>query len=151
MGANELLETHPKKIINGCLQVFLFSISLVSAALAMTTKEISFTLPITVTLYEFLFFHRKRLSDYTFGAIYLLALFIGPVTLFSFNKPFSEIIQTIGAFNLETQMSRWVYLFTRFRVIATYIRLLILPINQNIDYNYPISTSFFGVFSKSCT
>jgi len=35
------------------------------------------------------------------------------------------------------------YLFTQFRVILTYLRLFILPINQNLDYDYPLSTSFF--------
>jgi tetratricopeptide (TPR) repeat protein len=33
------------------------------------------------------------------------------------------------------------YLITQFAVIATYLRLLILPINQNLDYDYPIYSS----------
>jgi len=32
---------------------------------------------------------------------------------------------------------------TQFRVILTYIRLFILPFNQNLDYNYPLAIGFF--------
>ncbi len=35
------------------------------------------------------------------------------------------------------------YLLTQFNVIWTYVRLLFLPINQNLDYDYPIAKSFF--------
>ena len=38
-----------------------------------------------------------------------------------------------------------VYLMTQFRVLVTYLRLLVLPINQNIDYDFPASTSFFEI------
>ncbi|MEK7197714.1 MAG: hypothetical protein AAB151_08610, partial [Nitrospirota bacterium] len=48
-------------------------------------------------------------------------------------------------------ISRQEYFLTQFRVIWTYIKLLILPINQNLDYNYGISrglltplTTLFG-------
>ena len=32
---------------------------------------------------------------------------------------------------------------TQFRVIVTYIRLLFFPVNQNLDYDYPIYRTFF--------
>ena len=35
------------------------------------------------------------------------------------------------------------YLLTQFRVIVTYLRLLLVPINQNLDYDYPIARSLF--------
>ena len=35
------------------------------------------------------------------------------------------------------------YLLTQFRVIATYLRLLVLPIKQNLDYDYPVYREFF--------
>jgi hypothetical protein len=41
-------------------------------------------------------------------------------------------------------MTRWEYLFTQFRVIVTYIRLFFFPVNQNLDYDYPIFHSFFA-------
>ena len=44
---------------------------------------------------------------------------------------------------VETTISRWDYLMTQMRVVTTYIRLIFLPINQNLDYDYPIYHSFF--------
>lgn len=35
-------------------------------------------------------------------------------------------------------IERWEYLVTQPRVIVTYLRLLFLPIHQNIDYDYPL-------------
>ena len=35
------------------------------------------------------------------------------------------------------------YLLTQFRVIVTYLRLLVLPIKQNLDYDYPVYREFF--------
>ena len=43
----------------------------------------------------------------------------------------------------SADVSRWDYLNTQFRVIVTYIRLLFFPINQNLDYDYPIYRTFF--------
>ena len=37
------------------------------------------------------------------------------------------------------------YFLTQFSVILTYIRLFILPINQNLDYDYPDFHRFFSV------
>ena len=46
------------------------------------------------------------------------------------------------ASRLQTGMSRWDYLATQFRVLVTYLRILLLPIGQHVDYDYPVSRSF---------
>jgi hypothetical protein len=40
-------------------------------------------------------------------------------------------------------ISRADYLITQFRVIMTYIRLIFVPTNQTVDYDYPLYHSFF--------
>jgi Tfp pilus assembly protein PilF len=40
-------------------------------------------------------------------------------------------------------MPRSDYLVTQMRVITTYLRLIVLPISQNLDYDYPIEHSIF--------
>ena len=35
------------------------------------------------------------------------------------------------------------YLFTQFNVIVYYIALLLVPINQNLDYDFPVSRGLF--------
>ncbi|MGD0886384.1 MAG: tetratricopeptide repeat protein, partial [Thermodesulfovibrionales bacterium] len=56
-----------------------------------------------------------------------------------------ELISDVSeATRVQTAMSRWDYLFTQFRVIVTYIRLLLFPVGQNLDYDYPLYHSFFS-------
>ena len=125
----------------------LFAGSIISAVLAMLTKENAFTLPFAILLFEFFFIRTKKLSvnfkDYR--VILLIAAFLVviliiplkyPVSIF---KPFSPISHP------EFVLTPFNYLLTQFSVIVKYIQLLILPVNQNVDYNFPISNSFFEI------
>ena len=122
-------------------QVFPFwLLSFVSAVLAMKTKEIAFTLPPAVLLYEFCFFGRptpRKLAETT--PLFLTALII-PSTMLTLHKPIGQIISDVSKATVESsELSRWEYLFTQFSVITTYLRLLLLPVSQNLDYDYPIN------------
>lgn len=112
-----------------------YVISLISAILAMKTKEISFTLPLVIVLYEFLFFKERLIKRILFLFPFLLTMLIIPLTLLS-HMSLNE------ATRLQSDLPRHVYLFTQFRVIVTYLRLLFFPINQNLDYDYPVYSSF---------
>ena len=47
------------------------------------------------------------------------------------------------AINGTTRSPPLHYFLTEFRVMFTYIRLAFLPINQNLDYDYPIYKNIF--------
>jgi tetratricopeptide (TPR) repeat protein len=125
-----------------------YAASIISAILAMRTKEIAFTLPVIAFLYEFMFFRvdiKKRM-------LYLLPLL--PLLLTMFIIPLSMMLTQSGSTGARgideltkiagsVDVSRWDYLNTQFRVIVTYIRLLFFPVNQNLDYDYPIYRTFF--------
>lgn len=125
-----------------------YALSLISIILAMKTKEIAFTLPLMIILYEYSFFGlpgRKLLIKTT---PLLLTITIIPYTVYSTINP---LIQSGGtllsdvntpAYNI-VRVTRWEYFYTQFCVICTYLRLLILPVNQNLDYDYPISRNLF--------
>jgi tetratricopeptide (TPR) repeat protein len=122
-----------------------YAMSIISAVLAMRTKEIAFTLPVMIILYEWMFFKgdvRRRLL-YIFP--FLLTLPIIPLTLMGLKDTpagfggIDEITRITGI-----GLLRWDYLNTQFRVIVTYIRLLFFPVNQNLDYDYPLYRSFFN-------
>lgn len=116
--------------------------SLFCAVLAMKTKENAFTLPFIITLYEFSFFRGPIKPRLLRLVPILLTLFIIPLSLAGNGTP-GEIISQMDIMPRGYQeISRPEYLLTQFRVIVTYIRLLFLPVNQNIDYDYPISGSF---------
>lgn len=123
--------------------------SILSTFLAMKTKEISFTLPMIIVLYEFIFFSISQPESQTSNAKrfyfvfpFLISLTIIPVSLIGTDQPLSETIGELREAAQETEeISRNVYLMTQFSVIVTYIRLLFLPIAQNLDYDFPLSHS----------
>jgi len=141
----------------------LYAISFISAILAMGSKEIAVTLPVTILFYDFFFIsdgNVKTLSKR--WAIYLLFfLTLLPLMYFMGVSQFSSFVATdavqlppTAIIDAETSsISRHEYFLTQFRVIWTYIKLLILPINQNLDYNYglsrglltPLTTLFGGI------
>lgn len=122
---------------------YLFSV--LSAVFAMKTKEISFTLPLMIALYEFMFFDGKVRRRVFYLIPIFLTMAIIPLTFLMAKGDLAEMSIMDESLKIVSseRISRWDYLFTQFRVVVTYIRLLILPINQNLDYDYPIYSSFF--------
>ncbi len=129
-----------------------YGISLLSAVLAMKTKENAFTLPVVITLYEFCFFtpppnlspsqRRNFLQQrFLYLAPMLLTLCIIPLALMGLSGTHGLDPALYGA----RVFHRGEYLFTQFSCIVTYLRLLFFPVNQNIDYNYPLYRSFFNL------
>ncbi len=121
-----------------------YILAIASAISAMLTKEISFTLPIMLSIYELFFFKasvRQRLI------LLCPFLFLMPIIPLQFlhAKGLSETMGNIGAtiqLANEKGISSADYLFTQFRVLVTYIRLMFFPVGQNVDYDYPIFRSF---------
>lgn len=123
-----------------------YLLSLVSAVIAMKTKENAFTLPLAITLYEVFFFKGPVKRRLKWLAPILLTLIIVPLGVAGLEKTAGETLK--GLISLPrgfTEVTRAEYLFTQFRVLVTYIRLLVLPVNQNIDYAYPVYESLFDV------
>ncbi|TAK09642.1 MAG: tetratricopeptide repeat protein [Candidatus Manganitrophaceae bacterium] len=113
-------------------------LALLSTVLAMKTKEISFTLPIMLVLIEIVFFGTLDKERMVFLIPFLLTLLVIPFSRLDVVGSIEE-----GFAQQTTVLSRSEYLFTEFRVILTYLRLLLFPINQNLDYDYPVSHSSF--------
>ena len=79
--------------------------------------------------------------DYLFP--FVIILFIIPETmLLTHSVRFQEIQSIVGG---HGGITTWHYLLTQFRVIVTYMRLIILPFNLNLDYDYPVYKSFFEI------
>ncbi len=115
--------------------------SLMTAVAAMFTKEIAVTLPLMILLYEFSFFETKKTLNWRRLSPFLLTLFIIPLTmLLTKSARFQEIQNVVQGPHGITPAH---YLFTQFRVIITYLRLCFLPLNQNIDHDYPVFKSIF--------
>ena len=117
------------------------SASFLLALLAMKSKEIAFTLPLMAVAVEAALFRGRTLKNRFFLALVAGLLLVIPLQLVYMHGAGNpeNLLQNIQSAATETRnISRTDYLLTQFRVVATYLRLLILPINQNLDYDYPV-------------
>jgi tetratricopeptide (TPR) repeat protein len=125
-----------------------YAVSLLSAVLAMKTKEFAFTLPIVMAMYELMFFDGKIVKRLLYLIPFFLSVLLIPMSLADTGGSLADISgineEAVNMSGASVNISRGDYLFTQFRVIVTYIRLLFFPVNQNIDYDYPIFDSFFS-------
>lgn len=115
--------------------------AVVLAAGAMKTKEIAVTLPFVVGVLELLLFRgslRRFLAIAPLGAVALLV----PLGVARETAPLADILGDAGRLAAETRdISRWTYFLTQTRVVAGYLRLLVLPVGQNLDPDVALSTS----------
>ena len=163
-----------------------YCVSLIFTVVGMFTKEIVFTLPFAIALYEFSFFRssaparslsalggkstpgdqvhrfdsRLKCSGIMFLLLIFLTLFIIPWTMTRANDKTLEVIihkntrsnlnheenliknalQITKAVSIDKMPYKEVIL-TRFNVLRTYLGLLLLPLDQNFDQDYPLSHS----------
>jgi tetratricopeptide (TPR) repeat protein len=116
----------------------LYALALLSAALAMKTKENAFTLPLVVALFELFFLKASARERFIFLSPLLATMLIIPLTILGRGEPGIGGEDVPGmTLSFAADISRSEYLITQFRVIVTYVRLLVLPVNQNLDYAYP--------------
>jgi tetratricopeptide (TPR) repeat protein len=118
--------------------------SVLAAVMAMQTKEIAFTLPLAMVLYEVCFFRGAWRRRFLCLLPLLATLPIVPVTVLVTGRSSGHVLADLSEKTLAVgNLSRLEYLFTQFRVIVTYLRLLVFPVNQNLDYDYPVYSTFF--------
>lgn len=124
---------------------FLYVASAFAALASIKTKEIAFTLPVIIVLYEVSF-----LRGFSGGLAILKKWWLTATSLAALLLV--ATIYAIDSYNLQSlfdrlkatnEITRHDYLITQFRVIVTYIRLLFVPINQTIDHHYKIYPNIF--------
>jgi tetratricopeptide (TPR) repeat protein len=137
---------------SGTRRVLAFAGSAVAGILAMLTKENAFTLPLAIGLYELVFLSPAGvLSRFRDARVWLAAgvlaagLLVVPALLkFDASRVFAAIPPEHGHTYTVTPL---MYFLTQCRVLLTYIRLLVLPVNQMLDYDYPVATEHVDVRS----
>jgi hypothetical protein len=110
--------------------------------LAMGSKEWAVTLPATLLLYDFLFIadgKLKPMQSRTMAYI-LVALPWGYV---AHNLMTSNMSGAGFGISGQNNITPWTYQLTSLNVLWTYVRLLFFPINQNLDYTYPVAKTLF--------
>jgi tetratricopeptide (TPR) repeat protein len=128
----------------------LYTLAILAGILAFLSKQNTASLPATILLVEFLFIDRtwqgwKKKIPWIPLAFVLWALFI--LYVFGFFRVAVQgrgLLEDASRLTQETQtVSRLSYLYTQFSVLAVYIRLLFLPVQQSVDYLYPFKNGLF--------
>lgn len=130
-------------LLNKNRALVLFCASGLCAAAGMLTKQITLTLPVMILLTEFLFFERK--SRKAWGGVIVPAVFLLLVipALYAFDAGgILSITHQSGSHEGDVITSQS-YALTQPRVIMTYLKLLFVPVNQNLLYDFPMTRSLF--------
>jgi hypothetical protein len=133
-------------------KIILFTLFLLSVVIALHCKENTYTIPFIILLVEACLFTKQKFSfnikDYRIIAGFIVTIIGLSIILYKF--PLSIFNTIPPSFGTNYSITSTDYLFTQFSVIFKYIQLLILPINQNLDYDYPLSTGFFEPRTLIC-
>jgi protein O-mannosyl-transferase len=117
----------------------------VATVAALLSKETGYVVPFATLLYDWLFLSERRWSRLQ-DRMWLLGLawlpfVIGGLGLliraFVSPSPMGDYAATAGlGFD---RFKPWQYLLTQFGVLLYYLRLLVLPIGQTFDYDWPLA------------
>ena len=113
------------------------------AFLAMGSKEWAVTLPAVLVLYDFLFLAQGNLKQILSRGMAYILIALSWVYL-AYNMMSTNLSGAGFGISGQKGLTPWTYLLTSLNVEWTYIRLLFLPINQNLDYSFPVAKTLFG-------
>lgn len=125
-------------------QVALYAGVLVSALLAVRTKEIAFTLPVAIALVEWAFLEGGKRRWLPIVPVLALAMLI-PISLVDLGKPASTLLASAdSSTRVLAPAGRHDYLRTQAVVVTRYLGLLALPVGQTIDHEMAIRRSWLA-------
>lgn len=130
-----------------------YGLSLFAAFLGAFCKPIIITLPLSLLALEFIILRKEE--DHAIRAVkksfrrwpfsqemkFLLPYFLLWILIPGLLMLYAHQMHLWQISRQTDLISRPTYLCTQFNVVIKYIRLLFLPLNQNLDYDYPLSTS----------
>ncbi len=123
--------------------------AMVAAIAAMFCKEFVITLPLMLALYDSYFLHKETIWKRCrcLSPFFVIVLI---VPLLLLRTPSQAVhVANIAESHGDITRARYAigrkpYFLTELNVVCTYVRLLFLPVNQNFDYDYPISYEMDG-------
>jgi tetratricopeptide (TPR) repeat protein len=136
-------------------RILFFTSAGLATALGMLTKEIAATIPVMVLVSEAILFqgrgpgasakaakpapNKARLWPFVLlvvTAVAFLQLFLGILQ----SSPLALLNQRIPSESHDGDIfTTQTYVLTQMRVFLTFCRLLLFPVNQNLEYDYPMS------------
>lgn len=121
-----------------------FALGGACAVMGILTKEVAVTIVPVILAAEWILFPgpRKTYGKYAAAAA-------GAVLIWLFMKIVRTQINVFSqTFPSESHDGDMItgggYVLTQMRVFLTFMRLLVFPVNQNVEYDYPLSTGLLG-------
>lgn len=110
-------------------------ISWLTTVLAMFSKQNAVTLPLAILFIEFTFFTPVKQWRIALRRIlpFLATICIVPILVFALHNPELRDVHMIE----QRMLAPGAYFLTQLHVLRSYLRLFFIPINQNLDYDYP--------------
>lgn len=124
-------------------KVILFGLAAFFTILGVMTKEVVITVPAMILACEWILFpneDKKRFYIFFIVAGGLLYVFFTKMLHMGISNFLHTSVSESHDGDLLTPSH---YFLTQMRVFLTFLRLLVLPIHQNLDYDYPASGGFF--------
>lgn len=121
----------------------LYAGGLAASAAAMVTKEIAFTLPVMMAVYELCFFTGRLRKRLPLLLPFLATSLIIPLSLLSLDQPIGQVLSDVTQVTrVQSTLPRLDYLATQFVVLGKYLGLLLWPSRQNLDHDVSVHRSF---------
>ena len=127
-----------------------YVLCIICGILAFLSKQNTASLPLMILLVEYMLFERtrqgwKRKLTWLAPVFFVFGLFVlYTFGLFQGELDVAKWLEDVSEHMRETEIvGRWAYLCTQFNVMVIYVRLLFLPIGQNMDPMYPFNSGFF--------
>jgi len=120
-----------------------YGISLLAAVMSMFSKEIVVSLPFVICLYEFFFLTDKKRFEWKYVVPFMVTALIIPITMLTTRS--IDFIEMKRVSEYSPGICAWNYFLTQLKVMVTYVRLLFIPVNQNLDYDYKVARSIFEI------
>jgi len=124
---------------------FYYGGSLICALLSLLSKENAVSLPLMICLYQGLFFKEQNGFHWKKVIPFFLAILAIPLAWGVLNAQtlmgIKNTVEGLTSQGLTVQQ----YSMTQVKVILTYLKLLVLPLHQRVEYDYTAVSSFFDV------
>jgi tetratricopeptide (TPR) repeat protein len=131
-------------------RIIYYLISVICLISATLSKEIAFSFPLSIAAIELFSrgFSLKQIRNWIWVGSYFLITLGCYLVVHLGTPPLDKLIFELENLPIATygnDLTRFEYFITQLSVVRTYVRLAILPVSQNLDYDYPFFRSIFSL------
>jgi Tfp pilus assembly protein PilF len=120
--------------------IVLFGLAGILSILGLMTKEVVVTVPLMMLASEWILFPKKN-NKIAYVVLAVVVFLLYELFVKMGNSGFSIFRQSVVSESHDGEMLSPVhYLLTQMRVFLTFLRILVWPVHQNLDYDYPASS-----------